>query len=398
MKTIKVIEGISGDQTDLMKRNLEGSKKMQLTLTEAAMKRTAESYGIKDWKAVLNMQREDFSIKKFREGSYAAAQRFSTQEAQAELAFGQLLRAGVQTTFNDIYQAVEVTYPAVVREAGSNKRQEFYSPLERIGFPKKVAAQGSFPETNFKGLDLELVNSKYGMIVAFEKELADDDQTGQIVSRAGQMGENARIHEEAYVWARLGNDTGASLDGEALPVSATYGTVYSSAGIHTGGYGKNATAAGRLSATQIQNGWILAKKMLDQSGRPMVVMPKILAVSPQDIFYAETLMNSELNPSKASTATGDDGKMFGNMTINPIKNLTAVVSTRFLHDYAALLIDAGKGFVFQRRDPQEVVQENPQSGPAFSQEVFRYKTRSRWEADFIDPKFIINLNTSFSST
>lgn len=392
---MKFIENGSGHKTPLMEQNDKTVKTVQEASIKA-IEQTAKQYGIQDWKRVLDFNRPDFSIKKFREGAYGVAMK--TQEAQAELAFGQLLRAGVQNIFNDIYQAVEVTYTAAVREASSNKRQEFYSPLERVGFPKRVERMDSFPETNMKGLDIELINTKYGMMFSFGRELADDDQTGQIVQRAGQLGENARIYEEAYVWARLMNDSTASLDGEALPVSATYATPYSTTGIHGAGLGKNALADGRLSQSQIQAGWILAKKMLDQSGRPMVVTPKILAVSPQDIFFAQVLMNSAQSPSMSSTASADIGKVGGIMGVNPIQNLVAVVSSRFIRDYGALLIDSGKGFVFQRRDPQEVVQENPQSGPAFSQEVFRYKTRSRWEADFIDPKFTINLNPGFQST
>ena len=392
---MKFIDESGTQKIPLMEQNEKIMKAFQVGETEKAIKRTAEQYGIKDYKNVLNMQRADFSIKKFMEGAYAVSRKLN--EAQSELAFGQLLRAGVQETFNDIYQAVEVTYTAAVREVASNKRQEFYAPLERVGFPKRVGAQDFFPETNFKGLDIELINHKYGMMLSFERELLDDDMTGQVVQRASQLGENARIYEEAYVWARLLNDTTASLDGEALPVSVTYATPYSTSGIHGAGLGKNALSDGRLSQSQIQAGWVLAKKMLDQSGRAMVVTPKILAVSPQDIFYAEILLNSAQNPSSSSTATADIGKVGSIMGINPIKNLVGVVSSRFIRDYGALLIDP-KGFAFQRRDPQEVVQENPQCGPAFSQEVFRYKTRSRWEADFIDPKFIINLNPGFQST
>lgn len=395
-----IVDG-SGQKTKLMEANEKAHKDMQIKTTETEIKRVCEAYGIKDYKKVLDFNRPDFSIAKFREGAYAVASKL--KEAQAELAFGQLLRAGVQGIFNDIYQAVEVTYTAAVREAGSNKRQEFYAPLERVGFPKRVVKGDSFSETNFKGLDLELINAKYGMLLPIERELLDDDQTSQIQIRASQMGENARIHEEAYVWNRMFAGS-LSLDGEALPASYTYSTPFvtgtpgSSGGIHGNGNGVNALANGRLSQSQIQNGWIMAKKMLDQSGRPMVVSPKILAVSPQDIFYAEILMNSSQSPSMSSTATADIGKVGGIMGINPIKNLAGVVSSRFIPDYGAMLIDSGKGFVFQRRDPQEVIFENPQSGPAFAQEVFRYKLRSRWEADFIDPKFMINLNPGFSAT
>jgi hypothetical protein len=394
---MKLITEESGQTTPDMDRNLKEFREFQTTETQKTIERDVAALGIKNWKDVLDFQRRNFSIKNFREASYGAHRKMKLHEAQAELSFGQLLRAGVMNTFNDLYQAVEVVYPALVRESASNKRQEFYAPLERAGFPKRVERQGNFPETNFKGLDIEIINVKWGMMLSFERELLDDDMTGQVIQRASDAGVNSRIFEEAYVLNRLFNKSGASLDGEPLPVSQTYSTVYSTSGIHTGGYGINATTAARISQSSLQAGWILAKKMLDQSGRPFVVTPKYLAVSPQDIFFAEILLNSDYNPSKASSATGDDGKVGGGFSVNPIKNLVAVVSSRFVPDYGALLADP-KGFAFQRRDPTEVVQENPQSGPAFSQEVFRYKQRSRWEADFIDPKFYINLNTSFAST
>ncbi len=401
-----LIDGSGAKRTKLQEENLKVFSELQAE-NKVVIKETAKQYGLSKPDDVFNLRAARFSISKFREAAY----RLITQrlkEAQTELAFGQLLRAGVLNDFNNIYQAVEVTYPAVVREVASNKRQEFYAPLERVGFPKRVQKGESFPETSFKGLDKEIINSKWGMMLAIERELMDDDQTGQILQRSSQMAENTRIHEEAYVWGRISGQQNLSFDGEAIPYSSTYpvagGGVYqtgvpgTSGGIHGNGNGVNATANGRISQTQITGGWILAKQMRDQSGRPMVVDPRLVAVSPQDIFFAETLLNSDYNPSKSSTASADDGKVGGSYAINPIKNLVGVVATRFLPDYSALLIDPGKGFVFQRRDPVEVVQENPQSGPAFSQEVFRFKVRTRWEADWVDPKFVINLNQSLSPT
>lgn len=373
-----------------------------IKLSEANIARDTKALGIKEWKAVLDFERIDFSIKSFREAAYKVVA-MKAQEANAELSFGSLLRAGVQNSFNDVYQAIEVTYEQAVRKVSSNKRQEFYSPLERIGMPKLVETGAAFPETTMKGLDIEIINRKWGMMFNVERELVDDDQTGQIVQRAAQMGENARIFEEYYVWNRIINSTN-SLDGQALPVSATYATVYSpgvpgvSGGIHGSGRGVNATSAARVSQSQIQAGYILQQRMLDQSGRPMVVIPKFLAVSPQDIFYVEILLGSNPNPSKASSAGADDGKVGGIMSKNPLLRLgLQPIVSRAIVDYGAVMIDP-KGFAMQVRDPAEVIQENPQSGPAFSQEVFRYKLRERWEADFIDPKFCVNLNTSFSST
>ncbi len=392
-------------RSKLQEQNREAFKKFHEANVKKAME-ALKAYGLKNPEKCVDISSPEFSIKQFREAAYTVARR--TREAQSETAFGQLLRAGVMQEFNNIYQAEEVTYDAVVKQTQSNKRQEFYSPLERVGFPKRTQAGESFNETDFKGLDIELVNVKFGMLLAVERELIDDDQTGQIVQRAQQMGQNARIHEEAYVWARLMGAAG-SFDGEAIPVSVTYPTAYTngvpgaSGGIHGSGRGVNALggtgySAARLSQGTIQSGWKLAKKMLDQSGRPMVVKPGILAVSPQDIFFAEVLMGSAMNPSASSTQTADIGATGSINSINPIKNLAGVLCSRFIPDYGTLLIDPAKGFAFQRRDPTEIIQENPQSGPAFSQEIFRYKERSRWEADFIDPKFIINLNPSLASS
>lgn len=387
----------------LMEANQKLFERIQANGHKRTMEQTAKMYGIKDWAKVFDWAgNPDFSVKAFREGAYKVAHRKS-MEAQAELAFGQLLRAGVQNTFNDIYQDVEVVYPALVRETSSNKRQEFYAPLERNGFPKRVPIAGPFPESNFVGLDIEMINVKTGMMFAIERELVDDDMTGQILQRAQQMGENARIYEEVYVMARMFNSA-FTFDGETMTTSNTYATPFAtgvpgvSGGIHGNGNGVNQVSNGRLSQAKIQDAYILAKKMLDQSGRPMVVDPKVLAVSPQDIFYAKILLESASSPSMSSTASADLGKVGGSMAVNPIQQLVGVVASRFIPDYMAQLIDTGKGFNFQRRDPTEMVQENPQSGPAFSQEVFRYKERARWEADFIDPKFHILINQNQSAS
>lgn len=407
----KLVDDTGVEKIALQEANRKAFKESHTKNHAKLLEGLSKAYKIpmEDMKKIVDFKRDGFSIKAFREASYALAQRFSLFEAQGETVFGQLLRAGVQNTFNDIYQAVEVTYDAVVRQTQSNKRQEFYSPLERVGFPKTVPKQGEFPETDFKGLDNELINVKYGMILAIERELLDDDQTGQIVERAGQMGENARIHEEALVWGNISGQSSLSFDGEAIPASKTFPTPYvngvpgTSGGLHGSGRGVNALggsgyAAGRISQSTLVSAWILAKKMFDQSGRPLLVMPTTLAVTPQDVFLATVLLNSEYNPSSSSTQTADIGKTGSIMSVNPLKNLTALVATRFMPDYSAILMQAQKGYAFQRRDPTEVIQENPQSGPGFSQEIFRYKERSRWVSDWIDPKFSISINPSLSSS
>lgn len=405
MSKLKYIEFGNGEKTSLMEKNQKINNGFQLT-TEKDIVKTCESQGIKDWKEILSMPG---GAKTFREGAYKNSARL--RESQAELAFGALLRAGVQNVFNDNYKEVDTTYEALVRMAASNKRQEFYAPQERAGFPKFTLPGGPAPETNFKGLDLEVVSKKFTVGMSFERELFEDDQTGQVAQKPADLGVNYKVYEEAYVYSRLFNVQG-TLDGEALPTTVTYGALSPfaatgpfatgvagvSGGIHGNGNGVNATASARISQTQIQNGMILAKKMFDQSGRPMLVMPDVLVLSPDDEFFGQALLNSVYNPSMSSTASSDKGSVGGIMSVNPIKGIVGVVVSRFVPQYGAMLVASGKGFVMQRRAPVELLQENPSSGSAFSQEVFRFRARARWEADFIDPKFMINLNSSFSAT
>ena len=49
--------------------------------------------------------------------------------------------------------------------------------------------------------------------------------------------------------------------------------------------------------------------------------------------------------------------------------------------------DTKKGFVFQRRDPLEIVQESPNTGMGFEQEIYAFRGRERFEADWIEPRF-----------
>jgi hypothetical protein len=50
---------------------------------------------------------------------------------------------------------------------------------------------------------VRLKNLKFGRMLNVERELVDDDQTGQIVQRATTMGENVRLFEEQLVMNAL---------------------------------------------------------------------------------------------------------------------------------------------------------------------------------------------------
>jgi hypothetical protein len=237
-----------------------------------------------------------------------------------------------------------------------------------------VDAGEPFQETTFKGFERELVNYKHGHIEAFERELFDDDQTGQVRQRASNMGEGFRIYEEIYVLARLFGAVAGNYDGVDVPAST-----YNSGQPFTVAIGNRANPYIRLSPASLEAAHVAIRSMNDPTGRKFLVTPTQLYVSPIDEFLAWTIVNS---PNQGNLATSPFAMM-----VNPLQGRYSVFASPFIASKAWLIGDPKRGFVFQRRDPLEIVQENPQSGGSFLQETYKFRARERFEVDWIEPRF-----------
>jgi hypothetical protein len=90
------------------------------------------------------------------------------------------------------------------------------------------------------------------------------------------------------------------------------------------------------------------------------------------------LMNSTIMAVTAASAVAG--------LVNPLAGRYTVYSSPFIEPKAWLLGDFKRGFVFQRRDPLEIIQENPNSGMGFEQEIYAFRARERFEADWIEPR------------
>lgn len=310
---------------------------------------------------------------------YQAAEKVSElTEANVESSYGFLLRGAVQEFANDVYQDHPVIHPDLVAYVDSSKRTEVYGGLYRSSLPEETEAGEEFKESNFKGFEREIRNRKFGRVEKFERELFDDDQTGQVRRRAGAMGEGYRTFEEIYVLNRLFG-LARSEEGVEVPAS-TYGsgTVFSTA------IGNRPSTFVRLSQAQIELAHVAIRNIKDPMGRKFVVVPRILICSTIDELEAKRILGSPQMANFSSDATA--GPMA--MRINPLFGQYTPMSSPFVVDKAWALGDPKKGFVFQRRDPIEITQENPASGGSWRQEVYAYKIRSRWEADWVEPRFL----------
>lgn len=328
--------------------------------TEKALREAARRI---DW------QHPALSFRRLRE----AAERIADlHETNSVTTFGWLLRSAVNEFANQVYQDLQVIYPNLVTEVTSRRRSEVYGGLYRGSMPRLVDAGEKFQDTTFKGFERELINYKFGHIETFERELFDDDQTGQIRSRAGNLGENFRTFEEIYTLSRLFGQA-RSEEGVDVPQST-----YNNGNVFTTQIGNRPTTFKRLSQEALEEAHTAMRRMTDPIGRKFLVNPTVLLVSPEDELVALRLMNSTI---MALTATSDMAGL-----VNPLAGRYTVWSSPFIEPYAWQLGDQKRGFVFQRRDPLEIIQENPNSGMGFEQEIYAFRARERFEADWIEPR------------
>ena len=322
-----------------------------------------------------------FSFKRLIEGAEQFAE---LHEANSASTLGFLLRSAVQEFANDVYNDLPVIYPNFVTIVDSKRRSEIYGGLYRPALPKQVDAGEPFQETAFKGFEREIVNYKFGHIEKFERELFDDDQTGQVRTRAANLGEGFRIMEEIYVLKRLFGTSGTE-EGIEVPAST-----YNSGNVFTTTIGNRVDTYGRLSAAKLEEAHVKLRNIVDPIGRKFLAIPTVLIVSPVDEFNAWTLVNS---PMQAWNTSGTFSHM-----VNPLQGRYTVYASPFVRQYAWMVGDPKRGFVFQRRDPLEIIQENPQAGMGFSTEIYAFRGRERFEADWIEPRFCVLGNDGTATT
>lgn len=303
------------------------------------------------------------------------------REAVTASSFAPLLRSGVQSFLFDGYQRPPVIYPQLFRVVNSTARQELYAPLYMTELPEEVRPGEEFQDSAIQGMAMQLVNRKWGRRLDIERELIDDDQTGQIIDKATELGRNMRIREELHAMDVLFG--GFLADG----TTGAYSTAAQ----------RNQVAApGPLNADRLKEADLLLEFMEDPLGNRMLSNPTHLIYGGQFKFDVAALLNSTFNPT---TQTGNSVLGGAAFAINPLQGLytplKAPMAPRLGLDGVNgpwLLGEPARGLVWQDRDPLEVTQENPGAGAAFTNDVYRYRVRRRFVAGHIESRFMVRGN------
>ena len=321
------------------------------------------------------------------------------KEADSTSGFVQLLRAGVQNFMMTAYESVTTTFEKWTTVFNSKKDTEIFAPIQGIGFPSEVPQNGLYSEVGMAGLDLKLQNRKFGSIFGVTYELDSDDQTSQVRNQAAAMGEYAKLLVEVYVYGKLASPAGGcEYSGLKVPVSETQPSdesAYPFSVALKGGGRNRPDAFGALTQANIQAGFIGMMNQKNLLGLKMSVNPNTLLVGPHYSFDTAVLANSSFYPSVPSATPGATGTSFA---INPLVGKFNPIVSRYMFDNngsadadskAWYLLDSTKPFfVVSMREGATLTNEAPNAGESFNRDLIRFKMRTRFNADFIDPRFI----------
>ena len=168
-----------------------------------------------------------------------------------------------------------------------------------LGPAKEMREGGAIQFDSFvDGPTKTVYPTKFGIALQCTYESMKDDRNDLIKQSMAKVGESVKytielkqadLFNSAFGTSRLG------LDGEPL-CFATH-PYYA--------YGANTTSnliTGALSKTTLQAAIDLFTTLLDERGKPMIMMPKILVIPPQLEWKAKELLLSEYDPSNANRA------------------------------------------------------------------------------------------------
>lgn len=337
----------------------------------------------------------------------------SLREANAEATLGFLIRKGVQNIANEFYTGQPQTFREYANVVASNNLAEWYAPLYGSDVAQPVEAGDQFQEMKVQGEDYNLVNRKFGRMVSFERELFDDDQTGQIKARAGRLGDGMATLQSIWAASKFigAARTYASVTVPAVTYSttntagSTISTPFSTT-LYTASAGNRPSTYLQLNMGNMKTAYTALKNAVDPFGVKIVVKIDTLLVSNQDILNADMLLapgNYPAVPGQSgavaasapviggttSAAGANQGVLAGfpggAFAANPLGRLgIKQVTETYFPDWAWALMEGKKGFIMQERDPMEVAQEATNAGAAFNFDVIRYRSRARFEFGWIN--------------
>ncbi|AOJ13156.1 MULTISPECIES: Mu-like prophage major head subunit gpT family protein [Burkholderia] len=269
----------------------------------------------------------------------------------------------LKTTYNNAFDAAPSVWERVAMKVPSSSRENIYAWLDR--FPRMRKWIGEKDVKALAAHGYTVVNDDWEATVEVDRNDIEDDNLGIYAPQAQSAGFSAKQLPDEIVVDLLNNGfTNACYDGQAF---------FSQAHIVRGQAVANLshlplTIAGQAAAMKTYGVMRTAmRKITDEDGRPLNVVPDVLMVPPALEDIANALMKNErLN----------DGMP------NPYRGTAEVVcDARLTSDTAWYLLDTTKPvrpLVYQeRKAPVFVQQTDPEADDVFMRKKFKFGAEAR---------------------
>lgn len=316
--------------------------------------------------------------KQVYEANRALARRGMLRESVAESAFGALLRLGVENIIQKGWELPATTFDKVLMSVASAGAYGVYGSTYRPTGPSEVMPGTEFPRVKMLPDEKILRNKKFGALLPIERELFEDDQTGEINLKASEMGEQMAQLKEKY-FAGFLQGKSVTIGSEVIP-APVYTDPDGTNSVYSIARGNRPTTFTALTLEAFKNARKALMTIKDPLGNIVGGLPDTLVVAPNLELVANLLMNSSWTP----TNVGASGTASFPTDNNPIKGMARVVVNVYLPDNAWFLGRSKKrSLILQTRTPLEVTQEDPNSGESFKYDIFQYRIRERWAMGWV---------------
>jgi phage major head subunit gpT-like protein len=352
-------------------------------------RRMVEAFGEAEVTQLLEgMLSPSFNWSGLREACVKAEEQGLLKESVAESAFSSLLRLGVETIIKTGYEVPDTIHQNIMLETSSTSLYQPYAWTNRAELPKEVPAGGEFDDSRVVPWDVVVKNRKFGRRLAFETELFEDDQTGEVQRKSSELGENMQTVKEIWFAGFLSGaaytfgDTKVPAPVYRDPDPAGSTSVFVAAATNTRRTNKT-NAAESLDLTNFKGARTALRNMKDSLGNRVSVRPDTLVVATNLEYDGAQLMNAAWYPAATDTTTSARA-----VDYNPIKGMANVQVCRWLPDSAWYVGQAkSRSLVFQRRTGLQVLQENPSAGESFKLDKYIFRVRERWTMFWGDARY-----------
>ncbi len=303
-----------------------------------------------------------------------------TEDAVDSAAFSNIIGVLIAAKVIEGYNMPGYIGDRLVTTMPSKLRQERYAGFTAVGQPREVAEGMPYEETGFHDKFSTSEAAKKGRLLNLTEEAILFDQTGQLLMRAGKLGEQARLERETVILQGVVDFLGTvfSPQGVAQPLYRLVAVGNSNT--------INLLAGNALvDWTDIDNIMQIFAAMTDDRGNRIVVMPKVLLVPYALSATANRILRA--TEVRTETAAGTIQTIGGN-PISGIDPLTsplldaASATTYYLGDFP-------KQFVWQQIWPLQVTRKRLEAIAHNQDIIVSYKVRYFGGIAAIDDKYVV---------